>query len=52
VKEDDYMQIELEGFIDRYRGNSFGSLVRTLYDGENLPDNEIDELKKWLDNRG
>ncbi|MCL2577279.1 MAG: BlaI/MecI/CopY family transcriptional regulator [Defluviitaleaceae bacterium] len=52
VKEEDYMQIEIEGFVDRYSGNSFGSLVKTLYDGQNLPEEEIDELKKWLESRG
>jgi len=52
VSEEDYMQIEIEGFMNRYRGNSIGSLVKTMYDGKSLPEEEINELKKWLSERG
>jgi predicted transcriptional regulator len=52
VDEDDYMQVEIEGFMGRYRGNSVGSLVKTLYDGKNLSEAEINELKDWLAERG
>lgn len=52
VTEADYMQVEIEGFMGRYSGNSLGSLLKTLYDGESLPEEEISELKKWLEDRG
>jgi len=52
VNEGDYMQIEIEGFMNRYHGNSFGSLVKTFYDGKNLSEDEVNELKNWLAERG
>ncbi|MCL2047242.1 MAG: BlaI/MecI/CopY family transcriptional regulator [Defluviitaleaceae bacterium] len=52
VREADYMQIEIEGFADRYRGNSLGSLVKALYDGDNLSEQEVVELRAWLESRG
>jgi len=52
IEEDDYMQIEIEGFMDRYHGNSVGSLVKTLYDGAKLSEEEIKDLKNWLNERG
>jgi len=51
VSENDYMQVEIDGFLDRYQGNSIGSLVKTLYDGKSLPEEEINELKAWLAER-
>ena len=51
ISEQAYMHAETEGFMSRYRGNSLGSLVKTMYDGKNLSDADIDELKKWLAER-
>jgi len=52
IEEESYMQVEIEGFMDRYHGNSVGSLVKTLYDGKNLSEDEVNELKDWLAKRG
>ena len=48
ISEQDYMQIETNDFIKRYYGNSLGSLVKTLYEGKKLPQEDLQELKKWL----
>jgi len=48
VSEQEYMDIETGEFISRYRGNSVGSLVKTMYDGKSLSDEDMKELKKWF----
>jgi predicted transcriptional regulator len=51
ILEQEYMQIETSEFMGRYRGNSFGSLVKTMYDEKNLSEEDIKELKDWLSER-
>jgi predicted transcriptional regulator len=48
VSENEYMEVETGEFMFRYRGNSVGSLVKTMYDGKELTEDEIQDLKKWL----
>jgi predicted transcriptional regulator len=48
IGEKEYMNIETGEFISRYRGGSVGSLVKTMYDGKDLSQEELDELKKWI----
>jgi len=48
ISEEDYMDVETGEFISRYRGNSVGSLVKTMYDGKSLSQKDIREIKKWL----
>ena len=48
IAEDKYMYIETGEFMSRYRGNSVGSLVKTMYDGKNLSKEDIRELKQWI----
>ena len=52
IGEQDYMRIETGDFMKRYYGNSVGSLVKTLYDGQNLSQEDLRELKEWLEERG
>ena len=52
ISEQDYMSIETGEFISRYSGNSVGSLVKTMYDGKNMTDDDLKELKKWIKARG
>ena len=49
IAEQDYMRIETSDFMSRYYGNSVGSLVKTLYDGHNLSQEDLRELKEWLE---
>jgi predicted transcriptional regulator len=51
ISEQEYMHAETEGFISRYRGNSVGSLIKTMYDGEDISADDMDELKKWIKER-
>jgi predicted transcriptional regulator len=51
ILEQDYMQVETNDFIKRYAGNSMGSLVKTLYDGQHLSDDDLLEIRKWLEER-
>lgn len=51
ITEQDYMQVETGDFMKRYYGNSMGSLVKTLYDGQNLSPEDLRELKEWLAER-
>jgi len=51
ITERDYMQIETGDFMKRYSGNSVGSLVKTLYDGRNLSEEDLWELREWLEER-
>jgi len=44
----EYMSVETGEFMSRYRGNSIGSLVKTMYDGKDLTKEELAELKRWL----
>ena len=48
IQEQDYMRIETSDFASRYQGNSVGSLVKALYDGQNLSQEDFRELKDWL----
>jgi len=48
IQEQDYMQVETGDFMKRYSGNSMGSLVKALYDGQDLSKEDLKELKNWL----
>ncbi|KAB1437833.1 BlaI/MecI/CopY family transcriptional regulator [Candidatus Galacturonibacter soehngenii] len=51
VNQEEYLKFETVDFIDRFHGNSFTSLITTLFDGKKMKDSDLDELKKWLDER-
>lgn len=48
ISKEDYLKVETGDFMERYHGNSFTSLVATLYDGDKLKDSDLDQLAKWL----
>lgn len=52
VAKTDYLKFETGAFMERFHGNSFTSLVAALYDGKKLKDGDLDELMKWLKERG
>lgn len=52
ICKEDYLKSETDNFIKRYHNNSFLNLVSTLYDDKTLTDKEIEELSKWLKERG
>lgn len=51
VDEQDYLRAETENFIQKYHQNSLSGLIKTLYNGKNLSEEEIRELKVLLDER-
>lgn len=51
ISEEEYLRVETGSFMERYYGNSVGSLVKTLYDGQKLSKTDLDELKQWLAER-
>ena len=52
ISEMEYLRAETGSFMERLSGNSVGSLVRTMYEGENLSREDIKELKEWLESKG
>jgi len=48
INESDYMQVETGDFMSRYSGNSVGSLIKTMYDGKDISDSDLADLKSWL----
>ena len=48
VSESEYLQVEAESFRKRFSGGRIGSLVKALYDDNDLSDEEINELKDWV----
>ena len=52
IREDEYLEIETSDFVKRYRGNSLGSLIKTLYAGEDISGEDLRELKEWFAGKG
>ena len=52
ISEMEYLRAETGSFMERLRGNSVGSLVRTMYEGESLSQDDIRELREWLESKG
>ncbi|MHB8061058.1 MAG: BlaI/MecI/CopY family transcriptional regulator [Ruminiclostridium sp.] len=48
IGKEDYLKFETGDFMERFHGDSFTSLVATLYDGNKLKDSDLDQLAKWL----
>ena len=49
VKEEDYLQQESSSILKRLYGSSVKKFVAALYDGENISEDQIAELKDYLD---
>lgn len=52
ISKEDYLKFETGDFMERFHGNSFASLVATLYDGNKIKDSDLDQLTKWLKEKG
>ena len=48
IAYEDYLRLETESFFGKFHGNSVRSLVSTLYNGKQLSDDEINDLRSWL----
>jgi predicted transcriptional regulator len=51
VGREEYLKFETGGFMERFHGNSFASLVAALYDGDKIDAGDLDLLAKWLEER-
>lgn len=51
ISKEDYLKFETGDFMERFHGNSFASLITTLYEGKKIKDSDLDELTKWLKDR-
>lgn len=51
ISKEDYLRFETGNFMERFHGNSFVSLVATLYDGNKIKNSDLDRLEKWLKER-
>lgn len=51
ISKQEYLKFETGDFMERFHGNSFASLVATLYDGKKIKDSDLDELAKALKER-
>ena len=51
IRKESYLKFETGDFIKRFHNNSVLSLVSSMYDGEELSDDDIDELLKWAKER-
>mgnify|MGYP001079773136 FL=1 len=51
IPKEEYLKMETEYFMKQYHGNSFISLVNTLYNGKQLNSKDLDELMSWLQER-
>ena len=48
ISKADYLKFETSDFMERFHGNSFASLVATLYDGNKIKASDLDQLEEWL----
>ncbi len=49
VDKDDYLKSESESFFEKMHHGSLSSLLSSLYDGKHLSKDDIDELKKFIE---
>jgi predicted transcriptional regulator len=52
IDREQYLEFETSNFIERFHDRSIVSLVSTLYDGKELKASDLDELSRWLKQRG
>lgn len=51
ISEDDYLKSESRSFLERLHGNSLKNLVASLYDGKAISRNDLEELKRYIDDK-
>jgi len=49
IEEDVYLESESKSFLERLHGNSFRSLVASLYGGEAISREDLAELRSYID---
>lgn len=51
VPQEEYLALEAENFRQRFAGGRFSGLVKALCDTDDLTQNDIDDLRHWLEER-
>ncbi|WP_338432651.1 BlaI/MecI/CopY family transcriptional regulator [Clostridium tyrobutyricum] len=51
VTESEYLGFETKDFFQKVHGNSLKSFITTLHDNDDISDDDLDELDKWIKNR-
>lgn len=51
VGEDEYLRFESGNFLETYHKNSLLGMLNALYDGKAIGDDDINELRAWIDER-
>ena len=51
VEREAYMEYETKNLLQKLHKNSFMSLVNTLYDNNDLSEQDMDELAQWLEDK-
>lgn len=49
IYEDEYLQKESKSFLERLHRNSLKSLVASLYDGDAISKDDLEELSKYVE---
>ena len=49
ISKEDYLQMESRSFLQRVHKNSLKSLVASLYDGKGIDNNDLQELRQYVD---
>ncbi len=49
VKKDDYLELESKNFLKKMHHNSLTSLVASLYSGDGVTKDDLEELKKFIE---
>lgn len=51
IEEDEYLGFETKDFFKKVHGNSLKSFITTLHDNDDISDDDLEELDKWIKNR-
>ena len=51
VSEDSYLEMESKSFLERLHGNSFTSLMASLYSGSVISNDDLAELQNFIDKK-
>ncbi|WP_147565308.1 BlaI/MecI/CopY family transcriptional regulator [Clostridium tyrobutyricum] len=51
VTEDEYLGFETKDFFKKVHGNSLKSFITTLHDNDDISDEDLEELDKWIKSR-
>lgn len=52
ISREDYLAFESSQFMTRFHEGSFVSLVNTLYEGNRMTPDDLQEIRKWLQEKG